>query len=209
MSGRKLPIPIGERYGRLTILSLHSMNGKRVHLLCACDCGRQTIAREDCLKSGNTRSCGCLQRESIKANTKHGMWLTRTYRIWAGMKSRCSESCTVKRHLYVDKGIRVCERWQQFENFLEDMGEAPDGLTLERLDGDKNYEPGNCVWATYKQQANNSTANHRLTVNGMSKTMAQWGEYTGIKPNTIIYRLRRGWDANRAVGLPDARSSNG
>ncbi len=110
---------------------------------------------------------------------------------------------------YGARGITVCERWRGehgFQNFLGDMGERPPGKTLDRFpDGDGNYEPGNVRWATPSEQGNNTAANHALTVNGETHTLAEWAERAGIADSTLRERLRSGWDPARAVARP-ARS---
>lgn len=203
---RRNPLPIGQRFGCLVVTDVERQDTKRgsYFMSCLCDCGSTTVVREDCLKTGNTRSCGCLQPKSV--HKTHGMHRSRTYRIWAGMKRRCKPSCAIhKAHLYYDKGIRVCDRWMSFENFLEDMGEAPSGMTIERIDGNKGYEPSNCKWATLKEQANNTTQNIRLSHGGKVQTIRQWADELGIKENTINYRLRRGWSQEMALTIPVQR----
>jgi hypothetical protein len=119
------------------------------------------------------------------------------------MRFRCSPAATGdERRLYYARGIRVCARWQAFEAFLEDMGESPDGLTIDRIDGSRGYEPGNCRWATYVEQANNVCSNVRLSLNGKTQTLAEWAREIGINHNTLVYRVRRGWSPERAIGQP-------
>lgn len=195
---RRKPLPIGKTFGRLTVVSLarHDKTRGAYHFACNCECGGSAVVREDCLTTRNTSSCGCLQPESVPV--KHGMHKTRTYRIWAGMKRRCADYSAKKSHLYSRKGITVCAEWKDFERFLEDMGESPEGMSIERLDGNKGYFKENCVWATPKEQANNTSANKRITFQGETKTLSLWAESLGIKANTLLYRLRRGWTVERA-----------
>lgn len=175
-SRRRIPFPIDQRFGRLRVVSVSRHDPRRGSYFrhCLCDSGNAAEVREDCLKTGNTQSCGCLQPESVKALAKHGMWNTRTYRIWHGMKSRCnSDPADKKHHLYAGKGIRVCKRWaESFEAFFADMGEAPPGLSIERKNGNGDYCPENCCWATPKEQANNTSYNIRIKVNGKTQTVA-------------------------------------
>lgn len=192
----------GARFGLLTVVR-RGANLKcgtaRWH--CVCDCGQERLVEGTGLRAGRNKSCGCASpRFTSERAATHGMAGTRTYRIWLGMLARCSSQSQGKtRSLYFDKGIRVCERWAIFENFLEDMGEAPDGLSIDRIDGDLGYQPGNCRWATAKQQANNTSANHVVTFGGRSKTVAQWAEEIGVKQNTLLHRLRRGVPLERAM----------
>jgi hypothetical protein len=161
------PIAPGTQFGRLTVLGYVGSvkRGRREwrNYLCACVCGEQTIAAAQRLQAGTTRSCGCLQRDRARetgaAHATHGHARRRTptgtYTSWLCMRHRCQNpNATVYRH-YGGRGIRVCDRWDSFENFLADMGERPDGLTLDRIDVNGSYEPGNCRWATRAQQVAN------------------------------------------------------
>lgn len=129
---------------------------------CRCDCGTERAVAGQSLRNGVTHSCGCLKGPAIaKARTKHGQSRskgrkeTRTYSIWNAMHGRCNGSTEFAREYYVARGIKVCERWRDFNNFLADMGDAPHKLSIDRINNDGNYEPGNCRWATDVQQANN------------------------------------------------------
>ncbi len=125
-------------------------------------------------------------------NTIHGS-RSPEYRTWSGMLQRCKNKKYTKYHLYGGRGITVCERWHKFDNFLVDMGPRPEGLTLDRIDNNGNYEPGNCRWATKKQQARNMRPNIVLTVNGETKLLVEWAEQKGICFNTMRERIYRGF----------------
>lgn len=130
----------------------------------------------------------------------HGMTKTRTYKKWAGMKTRCYNEKEESYKYYGAKGIRVCDSWlNSFDNFLKDMGTCPEGYTLDRIDSDNNYSPDNCRWATLKQQANNKTNNRWIEYNGMKKTLSQWSQFRGIGHATILYRLKAKWSIGQAL----------
>ncbi len=146
----------GQQFGRLTAIEV-AVKKPSVTWKCKCICGNTAEVRASYLKSGHTRSCGCLHLERAETlNRTHGMTDTGTYRSWVAMRRRCTDKSYRDFHLYGGRGISVCERWMSsFENFLEDMGERPKGRTLDREDNDGNYEPGNCRWATPKEQREN------------------------------------------------------
>ena len=148
----------GNRYDRLLVLGRKGTNlFKRATWLCRCDCGRVVVVTGHNLRQGNTRSCGCLHREvQINSVRTHGMTKTRTYKSWRSMKERCTNPNAPDYKHYGGRGVRVCSRWyDSFENFLADMGERPPGKTLDRINNDGHYQPGNCRWATPKEQQNN------------------------------------------------------
>jgi hypothetical protein len=132
----------------------------------------------------------------------HGYFGTRTYYSWASMLSRCRNPKNIEFHNYGGRGIKVCNRWKRFENFLADMGERPKGMTLDRINGDRNYEPLNCRWATLREQGNNSRRNHWLEWNGSRKTVAQWAETLQVRPYVLYKRLYRGWTIERTLETP-------
>jgi hypothetical protein len=143
----------GRRFGRLVVRAY--AGAKRWD--CVCDCGSHTVVWGGHLRRGETKSCGCLHRELAKAcATKHGMYGTREYRSWQGMKQRCCNPEHVAYESYGGRGITVCEEWRlSFEAFFADMLERPPGTSLDRINNDGNYEPGNCCWSDAKQQAEN------------------------------------------------------
>lgn len=131
---------------------------------------------------------------------KHGMSESSEYDTWSRMKSRCTSTQNERYGYYGGRGIKVCDRWlESFENFFEDLGKRPEGMTLDRIDNNGNYEPGNVRWATIRQQNNNTRANVVITYEGVSKTIGEWADYLGIKYNALWLRLyRRGWSVDRA-----------
>lgn len=153
---------IGQTFGRLRVIDVTrtSCARRRLQCVCVCECGETKTVLKENLTTGRQVSCGCWNQEKAAAHggsiaLRHGMHSTRTYGIWAQMKRRCQTPSNGSYPKYGARGIKVCERWQSFENFLADMGECPDGLTIDRIDNTKGYEPGNCRWATWAQQAQN------------------------------------------------------
>ena len=181
---------IGKKFGNLTVSKFsHFGKRNRPYWECICDCGNIKIAMEKNLKSGDCQSCGCL---FLKRVTQHGMYKSRTHKIWRGMLYRCNENYSNKD--YSDRGITVCDRWKEsFLNFLNDMGECPKGLTIDRIDPNGNYEPNNCRWATYKEQSLNRTNTRYLTIEGVTKTLHEWAKEKDIKYDLLLSRVAGNW----------------
>lgn len=189
--------PLGSsRYGRLTVLQ-HQHGG----WLCACDCGASKIVTGNHLRDGRVQSCGCLNRDVRNAPKTHGKRHTRTWVIWSNMVQRCTNPNSTSYQDYGARGITVCERWREFVNFYADMGDVPVGLTLDRIENDKGYEPGNCRWATRTEQALNKRTNRLLEVAGVTKPLKVWCTELGIPYWTAHARLRRGKTASEALGV--------
>lgn len=172
-----------------------------------CECGGRLVAQLANVQAGRTKSCGCLNREVQASKGTHRMskGQRNSYRTWAAMKQRCSQSSCCPEY-YRNKGIRVCDRWQFFENFYADMGDRPTPEhTIDRIDPNGDYCPENCRWATNAEQARNTTANVRLTHNGETKCIAEWAEQLGLKSAIIRDRLRLGWSVADALN-PEKRT---
>ena len=149
-----------KRFGRLFVVERAGTQGGKATWRCWCDCGRETVAQSYNLQSGNTQSCGCLHSEVSAAiyaavNSRHGMTGTRTHQSWLQMQQRCKNPNHHAWKDYGGRGISISDRWMKFENFLSDMGERPEKTSLDRIDVNGDYEPGNCRWADAKTQANN------------------------------------------------------
>lgn len=174
---------IGDIYGRLTVVSYAGKRGARRAWLCHCVCGNEHVATTSDLRYGSVQSCGCLLKGETAANVRHGHsgrnTPSPTYNSWRGMVERCSNP--KQRHFkhYGGRGISVCKRWQVFENFLADMGERPVGRTIDRIDVDGNYEPGNCRWATNREQA-------------LNKQKRKSSIDADLTAETVTYRMRDG-----------------
>ena len=190
----------GTRFGRLVILA---RDGTRIS--CRCDCGAETVVSLANLTTGHTVSCGCLRIETtVRRSLKHGASRrgrkTAAYRIWVGMRKRCENARCKSWPDYGGRGIRVCARWESFQAFLADMGEPPPGMSIERMDNDGDYEPGNCRWATRREQHENTRRTRLLSHGGRTQTLASWAREIGVSHSTILTRLRRGWPLDRALG---------
>lgn len=135
---------------------------------------------------------------------RHGEYNSLLHRIWCSMRQRCTNPKDQAYPDYGGRGIKVCERWDSYEAFRDDMGPRPPGATVDRKNNDGDYCPDNCRWATRKQQNNNRRDNVRLTHNGKTQTVPEWADELGVKPGTIHMRLKRGWTASEALTTPMA-----
>lgn len=142
---KKIPISLGDRFGRLTVVALEGTSNWQ----CICDCGNKRVVAHRSLVTGNTRSCGCLHREQVSnLNKTHGESKSREYSIWHGMMLRCYYPSQPHYKHYGERGIVVCKRWHKFENFLKDMGRCPQGYELDRRENSKGYSLKNYRWIT-------------------------------------------------------------
>lgn len=167
--------------------------------LCECGCGEVTSIRNG---KPQRYVSGHNSRYQNPRQTHGHSKRSPTYICWQNMRRRCSDPKTDAWPRYGGRGIKVCDRWQSFENFLSDMGVKPKGKTLERINNNSDYEPGNCKWATVKQQSNNRSTTRVLTAFGQSQTIPDWSAKTGIPAKLIRQRLSYGWASERAVSTP-------
>lgn len=192
----KYPIANGARFGKLTVLR-HDTTVRGVQFWqCRCDCGVVVIVRKTNLLH-RTRSCGC-------GHTKHGQSGTAYYATWRHMVGRCTQPNRPEYKHYGGRGIKVCDGWLSFENFYADMGPRPfPNAEIERKDNNGNYEPGNCVWATRRQQMRNTRRVRRLTLNGITLSLPDWADKLGMTRHTLRTRLNKlGWSVERALSEP-------
>lgn len=186
----------GFTFGSLTVLQLGESKGNGAWWICQCKCGTQKEIRSSDLVQGKVNSCGCEHTDRIaKSATTHGMKKTRTYSSWQAMKNRCNRL----NQDYSARGITYDKSWESFENFYLDMGEVPEGMSLDRIDVNGNYEKNNCRWATRKQQANNTRANVFIEHDGKRQTLAEWAEELNMNYDTLRARVvRYKWSIERA-----------
>jgi len=194
---------INTTFGRLAVASKAE---KPRHWNCVCSCGKSACVRGDHLRSGATTSCGCAASELTVqrniANAKHRLCNTGAYKSWQSMRTRCLNPNSDQYPDYGARGITICERWNSFEAFHEDMGDRPMGTTIDRIDNDKGYEKDNCQWSTMTTQENNKRNNVIIAFNGRSMTAAEWSRETGIYYHTIKHRIGAGWSAERTLTEP-------
>lgn len=187
---------VGHRFGKLVVTKRATSLEKGIVLWeCLCDCGSITVVRSQMLLRGGTKSCGCYRREVSKNNhrTTHGKTKTSEYNIWANMKSRCYNESDASYFRYGGRGTTVCERWlESFENFYEDMGERPKGLSIERMNNDGPYSPENCKWADSFEQNSNRRGNIMITHNNQTHHLKMWSRILDINYGTLHTRHTRG-----------------
>ncbi len=198
---------VGKKYGLLTVLAEVERKGKDRRVLVRCDCvlATEKVVYFGNLQRGATTSCGCVHKSissavAIALNTTHGLCKHRLYSTWGSMKKRCHDPKHKSYATYGGRGITVCERWQRFENFYADMGPTyKEGLTLDRKDNNKGYDPDNCRWATWSEQGKNRRTNLIATLNGRTQCVTAWCQELGVSINTVRSRLRVGKTPEQAL----------
>lgn len=202
-------IRIGQRFGFLTVTAHAGVRGRNHYWTCVCQCGKSSDKRADVLAKGGVKSCGCLMPQLVSMNNKeHGEssrnefgGYTKEYRAWAQARNRCTNPKNGSYSDYGARGIKMCERWMLFTNFLEDMGRAPPGTSIDRYPNNNgNYEPNNCRWATDIEQNNNTRANVLFPYRGKQLTLAAIARLNGIHKSTLWGRVRgKGEDLHTAI----------
>lgn len=201
MNKHKIDSLIGKKYGQLTVIS-REPNDKNSCTVwrCVCTCGSCINVGRGRLVGGTKSHCGCNSRNHGEGIGKQ----TKEYRTWGGMKNRCRNPKCKKYHNYGGRGIKVCDRWKSYKNFLSDMGRAPSPKhSIDRIDVNGDYEPKNCRWATQKEQANNTTTNKLVDFKGETKTVSEWCAQFGLDSNRIYQRLTTyNWPVEKAFTAP-------
>lgn len=199
----------GQRFERLVALGPIGKTWKgTVQWLCRCDCGKHSIVQGYNLAGGSVRSCGCLQKEKASLVWKiHGMRKHPLYGTWTGIIDRCTNPNSRDYIHYGGRDITICEEWRHsFEAFHDHVSQLPHfgekGYTLDRIDNNGNYEPGNVRWATWAEQRRNTQQNILLTLDGKTRCAAVWAEELGMKQATLRARLNRGWSAEQTLTTP-------
>lgn len=211
---KPLPIQIGDKYARLTVIAQTPSVKQERRWDCLCDCGNQTNVGTNSLRSGHIRSCGCLQREAVrktgKENATHGASVIREdgekrldpeYQVWSSMRNRCNNPQHQSYKRYGGRGISVCKEWDEsYEAFLRDIGPRPSlKHSIDRRNNDGNYEPSNCRWATKSEQSRNTCANTMVTIGGDTRCITEWAELAGLRATTVFRRWYKGCPPERLL----------
>ena len=204
----------GKKYGRLTVIERAedyiSPKGIRHRKWnCRCECGSTKPVRQTELLQGKTKSCGCLQKEQAtkritQRSKKHGKKGTKLYNVWKSMKQRCLNPNDKSYHNYGGRGITICDEWaRDFQTFFDwsIRHGYREGLSIDRINNDQGYEPGNCQWTTVEKQNKNTRQNHHMTIRGETKTIAEWCNFYGVSRSTVYSRLARGQTPEEALGI--------
>ncbi len=194
------PIPAGTRFGRYEVIGETIYGLGRARVLCRCACGRECLKPTNELLAG--RATGCRQCRQVYIS--HGQSRTPEYSIWIGLRRRCSNPKDKRYPEYGGRGIAVADEWySDFASFLRDVGPRPTPLhSIDRIDNNDDYRPGNCRWAVKKVQQRNRRVNRILTFNGRSACLSEWAEVTGIGKVTLHHRLSYGWSIEKALTTP-------
>lgn len=203
---------VGVRFGRLKVDRIATKEEDShkcgVHVFCNCDCGSVFLTRLASLRRGYTKSCGCLKRDMQtkyrSQNGKPACW-GNLYSVWKGMMSRCYRASDKDYPKYGGRGIKVCQQWHKFANFENDIGERPEGTSLDRVDVDGNYEPGNCRWATPEVQQRNRRCNRVFEIHGERFTFSEVCQQNSIAESTLRNRLNKGMSLDEALSVPVRR----
>lgn len=211
----------GQRFGRWLVLRM-GFDGRETLAWCRCDCGTEGWRKATSIGNGQTRSCGCGQTRRGQAREHHRRSHSATYSAWNGMRRRCEVASCTEYHRYGGRGIYVCERWQTFSCFVDDLGERPDpGMSLDRIDPDFSYTCGKCRqciavaapanvrWANAVEQARNRRNAIRVVWQGQTRLLVEWVAALGLNYQTTYMRLvQHGWTPEQAFTVPAVRGNN-
>lgn len=207
----------GQRFGRLVAIRAEKdSSGRRYVWECQCDCGSIVSVPSISLTTGGKKSCGCIKREMLqKRNAKHGHSNERLYKVWKGMKSRCYNPHHKSYDKYGGRGITVCDEWHDYAAFREwayangyDEKADYQQCSLDRIDVNGNYSPGNCRWADAFTQVVNTQKTLKLSYRGETKSLPEWAKEYGLCKEALAYRIKSGWDIEKALTTPTRPAHN-
>jgi hypothetical protein len=199
----------GKTFGRLIVIEEAGVDTRGEKFwLCNCECGGKTKVLSSNLRTGHTKSCGCMKYEG--SNTKHGMAGTPEHNIWQAMLQRCYNKNNSEYHNYGGRGITVCDRWLiSFSNFYKDVGDCPKGYFLQRIDINKGYFPENCRWATKKELVTNVRRNIMIKMNGKTQCLKDWCDELNLNYVTMRSRIKVWkWDGIKTLTTPIKTKEN-
>lgn len=199
----------GKTFGYLTVIERIAVKGGKAKWKCQCKCGNIVFPVAQALVLGTTKSCGCKRKSDfVTRNSSHGMSGNPLFRIWQGMMNRCHNANNKDYASYGGRGIVVCDRWQEPANFIADMGNRPSSKhSIDRVDVNGNYEPGNCRWATPLEQGENKRNSHILTIGGEKIHLAEAARRFNMSESTIINRINRGATDEEAISKPISKKN--
>jgi hypothetical protein len=203
---------IGRTFGLLTVVAQSERRvSKSIMWLCRCACGSESLVRGSSPLQGTIRSCGCGISMAARVPRTHGLTRSFLYPRWRGIKGRCLNPNHKAYGNYGGRGIKICEEWKSsFRSFWDDVSPTYFiGAELERIDNNGHYEPTNTKWVDHQTQNRNKRTNHIVTINGTPKTLIEWSEMSGIKANTILTRMRRGWPPERLLKMANSPEATG
>lgn len=192
----------GKRFGRLTVKKQFYGKKSKLYCLCLCDCGVEKVVDRSSLKDGRTQSCGCFAKD--RHPIRHGLAGSRIYNIWCAMKGRCNNPNLPFYKYYGERGIKVCEEWNDFKSFYEWAMENGyhDSLTIDRIDVNGGYSPDNCRWVTMGKQSNNRCSTIYMTMDGEKRAIKEWSDILNIPRRVLYWRTTHGWDDVKALTTP-------
>jgi hypothetical protein len=192
----------GKKFGSWTVIDISEKSPEYTWNV-KCDCGTNAVVAGSQLRKGRSKSCGC----QIRYHKTHGMSGTITYSSWRSMIKRCHDPNHDQYPRYGGSGINVCKRWLDFSQFFNDMGERPSKMhSIDRTDNARGYEPDNCRWATKSEQSRNTKSVVWVTIDGVTRCVAEWAEIYCIPHSRLLKRIHAGWAPKRAVLAPSQRS---
>jgi hypothetical protein len=199
---------IGKKFGKwIVTIRVANKYGTRTRYLCECECGTKREVEGSSLRTGSSKSCGCVSTERIsKLRLTHGKTKTDIFVIWQGIKDRCYNEKGNHWNSHGKRGIKVYEEWihsfEKFELYIKTLGIRPEGYTLDRINNDGDYEPHNLRWASPRTQANNTRSNRIIEFKSKRMTMAEWAREINISYKTLATRLYDGWSIEKALSTP-------
>lgn len=201
-----------QRFGCLLVVKKSHYKNKKVYWECLCDCGNIVYVVTSNLKCGKTQSCGCLKKKLlIQKNTTHNQRHTKLYEVWKTIKQRCLNPKNHAYHNYGGRGITICDDWKNNYTLFYQwsiLNGYKEGLSIDRINVNGNYEPSNCRWVTNQVQANNTRSNRYITINNVTKTLAEWCRFYNISYRLVVNREKRlKWDIIKALTTPINKTS--